>query len=97
MASLNEINNFLSIFFSITIFILESFVILRLRFRLDFAAYVIFLAYSFSMLFRTPWVFQETDLNLVHATASMLIWGSLYFFVFEMKKLAEILKSDNFE
>ena len=27
----------------------------------------------------------------------MLIWGSLYFFVFEMKKLAEILKSDSFE
>ncbi len=87
MTSLTEINNILSVFLTITIFILESFVILRLRFKLDIAAYVILLAYFFSMLFRTPWVFPDTDMNLVHATASMLIWGSLYFFVFEMKKL----------
>ena len=65
MTSLTEINNILSVFLTITIFILESFVILRLRFKLDIAAYVILLAYFFSMLFRTPWVFPDTDMNLL--------------------------------
>ena len=97
MASLDEVNKYLSIIYTVIIFLLETCVILRLRFKLDIAAYVIFFAYFFSMLFRTPWILPGTDLNLVHATASMIIWGSLYFFVFEMIKLAQILKSQTVE
>lgn len=94
MASIDGLNAFLSIAFTVITGCLEVFVAYKVRLHLDPAMIVISLAYFLSQLFRTP-IFTETDLNLIHASASMLIWGSLYFFVFEMKRLEDKLKSDS--
>ena len=85
---------------SLTLFSLTSIMILalflRVRCQIDLPAIFISVAYLVSILLRTP-IVPNTDLNLLHATASMIIWGVLYFFTFEMRHLEDKLKSDTFE
>ena len=93
---LDDFNATLSItLFGLTLLI-ELYIFIRVRFTLDKAAWCISIAYLLSIMLRTP-LFPETNLNLVHATASMMIWGSLYFFTFEMRKFEDKLKSNSFE
>jgi hypothetical protein len=96
MASLDDLNAVLSVMLTTVTGLAITYVAVKTRLHLDWAMVIISLAYFLSQLFRTP-IFEETDLNLIHATASMLIWGSLYFFVFEMKKLEDTLKSESLE
>ena len=70
----------------------EAYVVIKVRMRLDWSMITIAVAYLLSFFFRTP-IFPETELNLVHAFASMVIWGIMYFFVFEMKRLQDTLTS----
>jgi hypothetical protein len=69
---------------------------LKVRCQIDPPAIIISVAYLVSILLRAPLV-PNTDLNLLHATASMIIWGVLYFFTFEMRHLEDKLKSETFE
>lgn len=96
MSRLDEFNRLLSLtLFSLTgLMILALF--LKVRCQIDLPAIIISVAYLVSILLRTPLV-PNTDLNLLHATASMIIWGVLYFFTFEMRHLEDKLKSDTFE
>lgn len=94
--SLDDMNRFLSVLLASITGILVFYVFVKTRMHLDVAMVTISLAYFLSQLFRTP-IFKETDLNLIHATASMLIWGCLYYFVFEMKRLQDKLNSESLE
>lgn len=95
--SLDDVNTALSIFLFLVTLIIQVFVAVKVRFNLDLAMIVISLAFLLSFFFRTPVISKETDFNLVYAFASMVIWGSLYFFVFEMKRLKDTLTSESLE
>ena len=93
---LDDFNRVLSLtLFSFTALMVIA-LFLRVRCHIDLPATIISVAYLVSILLRTPLV-PHTDLNLLHATASMIIWGVLYFFTFEMRHLEDKLKSETFE
>ena len=92
VSRLDLFNRYLSVtLFGLTALIV-TFMFVKVRCNLDMAAIFISFAYLISILLRTPLV-PNPDMNLVHATASMIIWGVLYFFTFEMKHLEDKLKS----
>ncbi len=96
MTRLDEFNRLLSLtLFSLTALMVLA-LFLRVRCHMDLPAIIISVAYLVSILLRTPLV-PNSDLNLLHATASMIIWGVLYFFTFEMRHLEDKLKSETFE
>lgn len=95
---IDDLDNLLSILFFTFTLIDALFVFVRLKFHLDLAAMVISFSYLFSMFFRLP-IFSSDDVNAAFwpALAQKLIWGSLYYFVFEMKKMEDKLKSETYE
>ena len=87
-------NDVLSVILFVLSLLLEIYVAIKVKMMLDWSMIAIALAYMVSFLIRTP-IFPESDLNLVHALASMVIWGIMYFFVFEMRRLQDTLLSQN--
>ena len=85
-------NDVLSVILFVLSLLLEIYVAIKVKMMLDWSMIAIALAYMVSFLIRTP-IFPESDLNLVHALASMVIWGIMYFFVFEMRRLQDTLLS----
>ena len=66
-------------------FLLEAYVIIRVLFRLDPAIYFILAAYL-AFITRLPPLSGE-GMNLISGLGIQLIYGLLYFFVFEMLRL----------
>lgn len=79
-------------------FLLSLFVVFKVRFTLDRSAVVTLSAFNLSMLIRTfNWaLYLKTNLvpeehigniiaSMVDMMASILIWATLYYFVFEMR------------
>ncbi len=96
MTHLDEFNRVLSLtLFSLTALMVLA-LFLRVRCHIDMPAIIISVAYLVSILLRTPLV-PNSDLNLWHLTAPMIIWVVLYFFTFEMRHLEDKLKSETFE
>jgi len=93
---LDDFNRVLSLTLSSLTALMILALFLSVRCHIDLPAIIISVAYLVSILLRTPLV-PHTDLNLLHATASMIIWGVLYFFTFEMRQLEDKLKSETFE
>ena len=56
---------------------------------------LISLAYTLSFLLRI--FFTGSSLNVITLTAATIIWSILFFFVFEMKRLENKLRSDTLE
>lgn len=96
---LDDFNYVLSIFFFMATFIAQAYVFLSLSFNLDISAVVVLLSYLISTLFRVPIIIPQDNVNfgIVPNIAQKLIWGSLYFFVFEMRRLEGRLKSESFK
>lgn len=82
--------------FSFT-FIVEIALLVRARKRLDLSMIIVALAYLFAFLIRLPIFDLGMDLNILTATAFQIIWLSMYFFVFEMRRLQDLLTSIDLE
>ena len=54
-------------------------------------------AYLFAFLIRLPIFDLGMDLNILTAAAFQIIWLSMYFFVFEMRRLRDLLTSVDIE
>ena len=97
MDNLHVISGALAIVhFSFT-FIIEVAVVLRARTRLDLSMIVVSVAYLFAFLIRLPIFDLGMDLNILTAAAFQIIWLSMYFFVFEMRRLQDLLTSIDIE
>jgi hypothetical protein len=74
------------------------YVIFSVSFKLDMAAYIISLAFFLSFFFRLPlFLDQNLHTEIIPAVAQKFIWGSLYHFTFQMKRLKEKLRSESFD
>ena len=97
---LDDFNYVLSIFIFLSSFISVAYVLVSVRFNLDISAYVVLAAYLISFLLSIPFVSEEEkDINLgaVFSIAAKCIYGSLYYFTFEMKKLEVRLRAETYE
>ena len=56
---------------------------------------IISIGYLLSFILRLPFSSDIKGLNFLTGIAFLIVWGSMYFFVFEMKKLEDALKADN--
>jgi hypothetical protein len=78
--------------------LLEAYVFISLRFKLDKAAYLIALSYLIVMLIRiVPSLEDIIVFTIIWPIAGNIIWAILFYFVFEMKQVQAKLVSDTFE
>ena len=98
MASLNHINNILVYtYFSIGL-ALEAWVVYRVRMRLDPSMIVITASYILSYCLRFPQLSNDgAGLNLATTVSISITYFLLYYFIFEMRRMVDQLRSENFE
>jgi hypothetical protein len=76
--------------------LLSIVVAVRTRLKLDFSMIVISLGYLLSFILRLPFSSSLKGLNFFTGVAFLIVWSSMYFFVFEMKILEDTLKADSY-
>ena len=97
MENLQVVSAVLSIVhFSFTL-IAEVALFVRARKRLDLSMIIVAVAYLFAFLIRLPIFELGMDLNILTAGSFQIIWLSMYFFVFEMRRLQDLLTSIDIE
>jgi hypothetical protein len=84
---LDDLNVILSVLYFTIDLIAFLYVIFSVNFHLDMASYIISLSFLLSFFFRTPIFRNSPKTGIVPAIAMKFIWGSLYHFVFQMRKL----------
>ena len=74
----------------------EALVLVMVRAKLDSSMLIIMTAYLLSFFFRLP-SFAGNGMNLVSGLSMQLIYGILYFFVFEMLRVRNKLESNDLQ
>lgn len=69
-------------------------VAVRTRLHVDILAIVVSIGYLLSFLLRLPIWPSQSGMTYFTSAAFLIVWGSMYYFVFEMKKLYDVLNSD---
>jgi hypothetical protein len=95
-ATLNRFNEYISV----TLFTLASIVAAALyasvRMRLDVSMHVLILIFLAAFFIRLPFLWEEEQgINLNFVFASNLTYGIIYYFVFELRRLKDMLESDS--
>lgn len=93
----NATRPYAAILFGATL-ITALYVGIKVRMRLEWTSIVLSLAYLASFFLRTP-IFSSGTIErwLFYAVASLLIWGMMYMFVFQMLNLRVTLESEGAE
>jgi hypothetical protein len=101
MEALDKFNQLLNLCALTLSILVSTFVFVKLRFKLDGAAYVIVFAYILVMIARLisdiPAVKEGAKYLAVALwpVASNLVWGVLYYFIYEMKSVFNKLSSQS--
>ena len=74
---------------------LSILVAIQTRLKLDPAAIVVSLGYLVSFALRLVYTTAFDEILILNSTAFIIVWGCMYYFVFEMKRLHDVLKSDD--
>jgi len=94
-AKLNNINEYVSVILFTLASILTAGLYVKVGKRLDIAMHVLIAIFLTSFFFRLPFFWNEEDpTNLMFGIASTLVYGIIYFFVFELRRLKDMLESD---
>jgi hypothetical protein len=94
MENLNSFNSYLAYaYFGLSI-ISVTYVLARTKFRLDNSALILIIINLSTCLIRI-FVNQEDAKDFLASLALNMQWAAIYFFVFEMRKLEDKLKSEN--
>ena len=92
---LNELNKYLEIIYTCILALAVLYVLIKLRFKLDLAGWVISVTQLLSMIFRIQ-VFQiDGDIQYLPVVIQIFVLGSMQFFVFEMKQIRDKILSEN--
>ena len=94
-ATLNNINEYVSVI----LFTLASIITVGLYAtvgkRLDISMHVLIVIFFTSFFMRLPFLWKEEEnITFNFVIASTFVYGIIYFFVFEMRRLKDMLESD---
>jgi len=92
---LKDFNDALSIILMAMAFLLFLIVAARTRMHLDILAIIVSIGFLASFFLRLPFLNTYLGMNYFTAGAFFIVWGCMYYFVFEMKRLEDVLKSES--
>ena len=72
-------------------------VAVRTRLKIDVSSKLVALGFLFSMILRLPFTGGISGIDYLDGISFLIVWGSMYYFVFEMKRLEDVLRIDDNE